>query len=243
MTMKTRNKTPNIELRSEEVQELMGKIPPAILRMGISVILVFIILVYIASNFVKYPDIIAIPIVAKNTNYMAEVKAVKSGLLVESYMEHDHVCVGDTLAKIAVNSGGVLDTICVKSPLTGIAYPCDTFQENDYIEENDILCVVVDSIKKTITAKAFVSVDIKKRIVPGMTIESNFDDIMLQGKVVSIADYVNPANKTYTMTIVFENSQELKNTIIWNYHTNAKIKITERSIFDKFFKDRIMISK
>lgn len=241
--MKTKQNAPNLELRSEEVQELMGKIPPAILRVGISVILVFVILIYIASNFIKYPDIIAIPIVAKNVNCMAEIKAVKSGLLIGSHIWHGHVCMGDTLAIIAVNSNDIIDTICIKSPFTGILYPCDTFQEMDYVNENDVLCVVVDSIKNMITAKAYISADLKKKIVPDMTIESNIDNNMLQGRVISIAEYANPANKTYNMTIVFENSKELENAIIWNCHTNAKIKITERSVFDKFFKDRIFFAQ
>ena len=108
--METKQKSPNIELRSEEVQELMGKIPPVILRVGISVILFFVILIFIASHFIKYPDIIAIPIVAKNVNCIAELKAVKPGQLVESHMEHSRVCMGDTLAKIAINTGDVIDT-------------------------------------------------------------------------------------------------------------------------------------
>lgn len=238
--METKQKTPNIELRSEEVQELMGKIPPAILRVGISVILFFVVLIFIVSNFVKYPDIITIPIVAKNVNCMAEIKAVKSGQLVESHMEHSRVCMGDTLAKIAINSGDVTDTLCVKSPFTGYVYPCSTFQEKDYVDENDVLCVVVDSIKDLIIAKASISSDMKKKIVSSKNIESNIGDILLQGKVASIADYSNPTNGTYIIVMEFEKSKELENMIIWNCHTFAKIKISERSVFDKFFKDRVV---
>lgn len=238
--MENKQEVPNIELRSEEVQELMGKIPPAILRVGISIILFFVVLIYIASNFIKYPDIIAIPIVAKNVNCIAEIKTVKSGQLVESHMEHSRVCMGDTLAKIAINSGEVIDTLCIKSPFTGAVYPCGTFQEKDYVDENDVLCVVVDSVKNRITAKASISADLKKIIVLGMTIESKIDNNILQGKVVSIADYANPTTETYGITIVFENSKTFENAIVWNYHTSAKIKTMEQSVFDKFFKDRII---
>ncbi len=31
----------------------------------------------------------------------------------------------------------------------------------------------------------------------------------------------------------------MKNTIVWNYQTNAKIKITECSVFDKFIRNKI----
>lgn len=40
--MNTKHKIFNIEIRGEEAQELMGKIPPAILRIGISFILLFV---------------------------------------------------------------------------------------------------------------------------------------------------------------------------------------------------------
>lgn len=238
--MEIKQKSPNIELRSEEVQELMGKIPPVILRVGISVILVFVILIYVASNFIKYPDIISIPILAKNVSFMTEIKTVRTGKLVELNIEHGHVCRGDTLAKIVANIDDENDTVYVTSPFTGIIYPCDAFQEKEYVEENDVLCVVVDSIKDLITAKASVSSDMKKKIVPGMSIESNIDDILLKGKVASIADFANPTNGMYTITMKFENSKELEKKIIWNCHTFAKIKITERSVFDRFFKDRIV---
>lgn len=44
----------NIELRSEEVQELMGRIPPMILRFGIGIILMILLLFFIASFHIKF---------------------------------------------------------------------------------------------------------------------------------------------------------------------------------------------
>lgn len=46
----------NIELRSREVQEIMGRVPSIIERVGISVLLVFVILALSISAFVKYPE-------------------------------------------------------------------------------------------------------------------------------------------------------------------------------------------
>lgn len=237
--METKHNVPNIELRSEEVQELMGKIPPTILRVGISVILIFVILIYIACNFIKYPDILAVPIVAKNVNCMAEIKALKSGQIIKLKLKHGSVCMGDTLAQIVAKCNGVIDTVCVKSPLTGVVYPCDIFREKDFVDANDALCIVVDSVKELITAKAHISADLKRQIEPGMATVSNINNNTLQGRVVSIAEYANPADETFAMTIVFEKSKVSKNTIVWNYHTNAKIKITECSVFDKFIRNKI----
>ena len=151
-----------------------------------------------------------------------------------------HINKGDTLAKILANDENVQDTIFIISPFAGIVYPCAVFQEKDCVEKNDVLCVVADSIQNMITAKTSISADLKEKIMSGIAIESNIDDIMLQGKIVSIADYANPMNGTYAMTMVFENPKGLVNTIVWNSHVNAKIKMAERSVFDKFFKDKVV---
>lgn len=238
--METRHNVPNIELRSEEVQELMGKIPPVILHIGITVILCFVIFMFIASNFVKYPDIITFPIVAKNTNFMTEIRATESGQITFLNMDYGHIYKNDTLAGIVVNNRDMQDTIFIKSPFTGIVYPCNVFQEYDYVDKNSILCMVIDSIKDVIIAKASIPADLKKSLRPGMIIESNINDILLQGKVASIANYANPITGTYIVTVVFKTPPKLQGVVVWNSQINARVKIAERSIFDKFFKDRIV---
>ena len=49
----------DIKLRSNEVQEILTKVPNWIIRWGISVIMALIVLLLFVSWFVKYPDIIA----------------------------------------------------------------------------------------------------------------------------------------------------------------------------------------
>ena len=238
--MDLKKNVPNIELRSEEVQELMGKIPPAILRVGISVILVFVVLVLVAGNFIKYPDIISIPVIARNVNYVTEVKAANSGMLVELNIGHRHICMGETLAEIAVNSDSEIDTMSIISQFSGIVYPCDEYQHSDYIEKNSVLCIVVDSIKDKINAKADVTADLKNYIVKGMVVETSINNTLLVGKVISIADYTNPYKGTYTISMEFETPKELSGVVIWKSKANAKIKISERSVFEKFFKNKII---
>lgn len=51
-----KNNEPKITLRSEEVQEIMGAIPPWIIRWGITLITFIVIGVGIGSYFFRYPD-------------------------------------------------------------------------------------------------------------------------------------------------------------------------------------------
>lgn len=48
-----------IELRSEEVQEVMNRVPAWILRSGITVLFVIVVALVAGSYWFKYPDVIA----------------------------------------------------------------------------------------------------------------------------------------------------------------------------------------
>ena len=52
------NDLENIELRSEEVQEILTKVPHWMIRWGNTLFLFLIIMLLLLSWFVKYPDII-----------------------------------------------------------------------------------------------------------------------------------------------------------------------------------------
>ena len=51
-------KLDNIEIRSEEVQEILTKVPHWMIRWGNILFLFMIILMLFVSYFIKYPDII-----------------------------------------------------------------------------------------------------------------------------------------------------------------------------------------
>ncbi|NPA45168.1 MAG: hemolysin D, partial [Chlorobi bacterium] len=55
----------NIEIRSEEVEEIIGTPPAKIVRIGITVIFLIITFLLIGSFFFKYPDIITARILVK----------------------------------------------------------------------------------------------------------------------------------------------------------------------------------
>ena len=50
------NEEDKIELRSEEFQEVLGSVPPWILRWGITVLAIVVVILLIGSAIVKYPD-------------------------------------------------------------------------------------------------------------------------------------------------------------------------------------------
>ena len=49
----------NLNLRSEEVQEILGRPPRWLVRVGISIIFIVVIGLFVGSYFLKYPDILS----------------------------------------------------------------------------------------------------------------------------------------------------------------------------------------
>lgn len=76
----------SIELRSEEVQEVMSTIPPWILRWGIMVLLLIVILLLIGSYLFKYPDMVEAEITVSTRNPPAYVLAKTAGRLCHLYV-------------------------------------------------------------------------------------------------------------------------------------------------------------
>ncbi|MBZ4669218.1 MAG: hypothetical protein JG775_2370 [Defluviitaleaceae bacterium] len=88
-----------IEIRSEEVDEILGRQPSWILRLGIVVLGIIVMALLIASWFFRYPDIITAPIVITSINPPSSVVARTSGKIM-SFLVKDQqdVKTGDYLA-------------------------------------------------------------------------------------------------------------------------------------------------
>ena len=75
-----------IEIRSEEIDEILGKTPTWILRRGVLLLLVIILALIAGSWIFKYPDIISAPIVITTNNPPSPVIARSSGRITAFYV-------------------------------------------------------------------------------------------------------------------------------------------------------------
>lgn len=107
----------DIHLRSEEVQEILGRPPRLIVRVGITVILLVVAGLFVGSYFIKYPDIVSATITVNTENLPADVMAKSSGRIDSLYVsEKQHVEAGDILA-VLENTADVKDVMWVKTML------------------------------------------------------------------------------------------------------------------------------
>lgn len=104
----------NINLRSDEVQEILGRPPHRIVRSGIMVILLVVVLLLLGCWFIKYPDVLKASISVSSENLPADVVARTSGridtLLVS---EQQQVSQGDLLAMLE-NTASLDDVLLLK---------------------------------------------------------------------------------------------------------------------------------
>lgn len=93
----------NIELRSKEVQEILGRIPSRIIRYGIGVIVSVLVVLFVGSFFFKYPDILKAQAEIITQNPPADIVAKSSG-------ELTHLLVQDTQLVVRGQVLGVIQS-------------------------------------------------------------------------------------------------------------------------------------
>jgi len=94
----------SIEIRSEEVQEILGYIPHWIIRWGISIFLGVIFVILAGSWFFKYPDVISSTIVVTTTNPPASLVAHTAGKIQHLFITDNQEVKKDDYLVIIENS-------------------------------------------------------------------------------------------------------------------------------------------
>ena len=81
----------SIEIRSEEIEEILGKAPNWIIRRGIVVVFSVIALLFIGSWFFNYPDAIVSRIIITSENVPAAIVAKTSGKITDIFVKDNEL--------------------------------------------------------------------------------------------------------------------------------------------------------
>jgi hypothetical protein len=105
------------ELRSEEVQDILSRIPNWMIRWGTFVVSGIICMLLFATWFIKYPDIVSAPIVI-TTNIPPEKVIAKTTVKIETILVQDKAMVlENTPLAITQNSANYQDVFLLKKLL------------------------------------------------------------------------------------------------------------------------------
>ncbi|NAY93011.1 HlyD family efflux transporter periplasmic adaptor subunit [Muricauda sp. JGD-17] len=92
--MPKNKETTKLNLRSEEVQEILGTPPSWIVRWGITMIFVFVCILIALTFIIKYPDFVSAKVLITTKNPTEKVVARSSGQIEQFYVQN-----GQTVAK------------------------------------------------------------------------------------------------------------------------------------------------
>lgn len=112
-----RKKEKNIELRSEEVQEILTRPPHALVRWGITVFFIVLVIFFIGGYFFKYPDVINSSITITTEHPPVWIVARANGKIKEVYHhDRDSVKEGSIIA-VLDNPARTADAMWLKREL------------------------------------------------------------------------------------------------------------------------------
>ena len=106
-----------IELRSEEVQEVMSEIPPWILRWGITALFVIVTALLIGSWFFKYPDTVTAEITVTSLEPPASIIARSTGKIDEIFAQNNQAVKAGTPLAVIQNPANTQDMLTLISAM------------------------------------------------------------------------------------------------------------------------------
>lgn len=129
----------NINLRSDEITEILGIPPKWILRWGITVIFIVIAIVFIGSAFFRYPDVVAAQATITSENPVSVIVSKANGKLTKIFFKDGaFVSKNDTIAVIE-NPARHKDIICLSKLLLKLDSKISSLGSSTTVEFPDTL--------------------------------------------------------------------------------------------------------
>ena len=120
------NRKPEIELRSEEFNEVLSAVPAWIVRWGITMIACVVLMLLVGSAVFKYPDVISSTVTLTGTTPVSAVVARTSGKLQELYVGNNQQVKANALLAVIENPAGTNDILRLKELLRQAENSLDT---------------------------------------------------------------------------------------------------------------------
>lgn len=120
----------NINIHSEEVQEIMGFIPKWIVRCGLSFIFSIFLIIIVGSYFFKFPEIITAPIAITTQNPPAALVAKSGGQIAKWFVVNGDKVVAEDLIALIKNTADYNDVLAIQDLLEKLSgdWEEDVFQ-------------------------------------------------------------------------------------------------------------------
>lgn len=221
---------PNIELRGEDVQELMGRKPSFILRHGIGTVLFLLLCFLVASKCIPYPEMIKVDVFIEDSSIKQNVIVPEGKWMVKYIIPKMETSVrkGDTIMVIA-NMNDTIEYVCC---FDGLAYKSFNYKYGDLLRTNDVVMVIIDSSKQSDKMEAYslLNKHICEKIKIGMKMK--IDD---NGLCFSVKEKSKIPNIDGMYTVCYETTDANSNYIVSSDKLEGRIVLGNSNVFDKLF--------
>lgn len=116
-----------IQIRSEEVQEILNFVPNWMIRWGITLVFFIILMLLLMSWFVKYPDVIIAEVIVTTKIPPEKIYAKSTGQIESILVNNNSQISKNTFIGIIENSGNYKDILLLKSIIDTISINKDNF--------------------------------------------------------------------------------------------------------------------
>ncbi len=115
----------NIEVHSEEVQEILGRIPGWIVRWGLSLVFVIFSCIILGSYLVSYPEVVSAPLVITTHNTPAALQARAGGKLAHIMVSNQEAVKPGQVVAVIENPARYLDVLMLEEYLETLMHAPD----------------------------------------------------------------------------------------------------------------------
>ena len=175
--------TKEIELRSEEVQEILTKVPHWMIRWGNYVILLVLMLLFLMSYIVKYPDIVTTEILITTQTPPEKLVARSSGKIEKILVENRTQVNENTPLAIIENTADYQDVFQLKKVVDAVKLS----NQDIYFPFEKLLGLNLGEIEASFAVfeKDYIAYELNKKLLPYQAegIAQNFETIELQQRL------------------------------------------------------------
>ncbi|MCL2098692.1 MAG: HlyD family efflux transporter periplasmic adaptor subunit [Bacteroidales bacterium] len=124
------DKEKDIELRSEEVQEILGRPPQWLVQWGITVVFTVVAGLFIGSYFFQYPEIVTAHVVVTTENLPVNIVAKTTGRIDTLLVQEKQIVERDQLLAVIANPARTADIFMLSAILDSLPPVADILNLN-----------------------------------------------------------------------------------------------------------------
>jgi multidrug resistance efflux pump len=175
LTDRDKQEADKIELRSDELKEILGQVPKWIVRNGTISIFLILILLLAGSGLLRYPDVIHTRILITTDTPPAEVTANVSGKIEEIFMKDKSIVEANEVLAVMESATAFSDVQKIAGEL-GNGFNIDSLTHIDYYAELKLGSIqesYANLVKKVQDYTGYLKLDYHQRKITSVKSELN----------------------------------------------------------------------